>query len=250
MGSPNRFRSGVSSLDRRHPLSAYGDLAPMSYVTYWEDFLTYRPLDWVITDTGAATRVLSATDPGGVLVITNTATDTNAAEMQLNRTTSGTTPSLPFWMAAGKKFFYEARFKLVDGSGTPGTAQTVFTVGLANTDASLTATPPTQGLVFRTTDGSTLVTARVTGGTATYAPTAGATLLPSVFNKFSIYYNGRVSRNSLDPAVFFYQNNVLIGSTISQNLPSAGLTPSVGIRNGQDAATVMSLDYIFAAQER
>jgi hypothetical protein len=230
-------------------MGALGFPDPTVWQQYFNDFHEYRASDWVTAGSvGTGTRVV-ADERGGVLVLTNSAADNDALFNQLSKD-GGTTVSGVFNLVFGKKFFYQTRVKLVDGSGTPGVTEVdaAFGMGIADTGPIIT-TPA--GLMFRKVDGQNTITARSSGGTGGTQAGEPFAFSANVYNTFSIYYNGRVSTSPADLVLFFYLNNVRIAAWPSTGLGTSNNTaPSFAVQNGQAAASVMSIDYIFAAQER
>ena len=64
-------------------------------------------------------------------------------------------------------------------------------------------------------------------------------------NTFGFAYDGKEE-------VKFYFNDVHVGSLVASAafLPDAALAISVGLGNGEAVAKTMTVDYLFAAQER
>lgn len=247
MGSPSRFTNGISTRLRSHPLALMKQADPTRYLTFFDDFLKYTATDWVYhASAGSPTKAVSATEPYGALVLTNSAADNDDVYQQTSND-GGTTAATIFTPVAGKALFYQTRAKFNDGSA--GTTELDAQFGLGVTDTSPIATP-SSGLTFTSTDGTAGFRGRVGGGTATYVTNYSTLIAGNTYGLFTIVYNGKISLNANDHAIFWYLNSTLLGSTVSQNLTPYALAPCMALRNGQAVASSVMVDYYFAAMER
>lgn len=247
MGAPTRFVSGLSTRSRSHPLGPLKIADPTLYAMFFDDFFKYLATDWVyFTATGSSSKAVSATEPHGALVLTNAAADNDDVYQMLSND-GGTTAAQVFTPVVGKQLFYQVRAKFNDGSA--GTTELDAQFGIVAADTSPIASPST-GLAFTSADGTAGFRGRAAGGTATVVTPYSTLVAGNTYGIFTILYNGKVSRNSNDPAIFWFLNNTLIGSTVSQNLPSGNYGIGMALRNGQAVASSVTIDYILAGIER
>jgi hypothetical protein len=234
MGTPTRFPNGVTNVSKTNPLGDYLANDPTRTHVYFNDFDTYVVGDWTITTTeagaGSATEALADED-GGVLLITNDAADNDADFFQK--------VGESFLMAAGKKAWFKARFKVSDAT------QSDFVIGLQVTDT--TPLDATDGIYFQKDDGDTQldVYCRKDATTGSNSATNIATVADATYMSVAWYYDGKGSLK-------YYVDDVHKGTldASSTYLPDTELTVSFGIQNGEAVAKTMSIDYIFAAKER
>lgn len=201
---------------------------PGVYAEYFNDFYTYLASDWTITTTeggaGSATEALTD-EVGGVLLITNAAGDDDLDSLQL-----GAESFLP---AAGKKIYYETRFKVSD------TGDSEYLHGLVVTDTTPLA--HANGITFRSDDDDDLLDFRSSVASANDDDSAIHTMADGVYVKVGFRVNGL---DSID----YFVNDVKKGSVNS--VPSTEMRPTLHLQNGSASARNMSIDYIFCAQER
>jgi hypothetical protein len=229
-----RFPNGVTNATPSGVLGAYPALDPTKCHVFFDDFDRYVVGDWTLTTTeagaGDATEALAAGD-GGLLLITNDAADNDLDFFQK--------VGASFKMAAGKKAWFKARFKVSDAT------QSDIVMGLQVVDSTPLAV--TDGIWFRKDDGDALIDFVCqkddTSGKTT--STGIATLVDDTFIVLGWYYNG------VD-AVEAFVNDVKVAtlSATSAYLPDTDLTVSFGIQNGEAVAKTMTVDYVFAAKER
>ena len=234
MTTPVRFPNGVVNAAKTDPMGQLGMLDPTKWHAYFNDFDTYTAGDWTITTTeagaGSATEALTDAD-GGVLLITNDAADNDLDFF--NKVGES------FLMAAGKKAFFKARFKVSDAT------QSDFVMGLQITDT--TPLDATDGIYFQKDDGDANldVYCRKDATTGSNSATAIATVVDDTYLTVAWYYDG------VDEVKYFV-DDVHKGTldASSTYLPDTELTVSFGIQNGEAVAKTMSVDYLFAAKER
>lgn len=227
MASPSRFTSGVTNALPNSNLNQYGLPDPASWNTYFNDFNSYRLLDWTVTEVGAATQALLDAD-GGVLRIANASADNDSSFMQL--------VGEAFLFETGKRMLFKAKFQLNEA------VESEFVMGLQITDTSPLAV--TDGVYFRKDDGDANIDFVVISGGVSTEVTAVATLADDTDIVLGFYYDGKSK-------VQYFIDNVVAGSVVVDNLPLVEeLTPSLGIQNGEAADTIMLLDYVFASKER
>lgn len=241
MASPVRFPGGVTNVSPTDLMNQMGMLDPTAFIVDFNDFMSFNATsgeDYIITNTGAATEVLSsAHGPGGVLLLSNAAADNDLCTLQR--------PVEAFKFTSGKKIWFEGRVKILD-AGSDVTQSDVF-LGLIITDTSLEA-GLTDGVYFNKPDG--------TAGTIQFISTmnstpttqaAVATFVHNTFINLGFYYDGgtvlEVFVNNAKVATV----TVALGTTLVND---EELTVTFGIQNGEAVSKVMAIDYIFACQER
>ncbi len=229
-GHATRFSYGVTNASPGTNLANMGQLDPTLFHSYFNDFDTYLASDWTVTETGTATQALTA-GLGGWLLISNSAADNDASFSQLTTAT--------FQPTSGKRLFFKARFKVSDAT------ESDLQIGLVLTDT--TPLDATDGIYFQKDDGDAQldIYVRKNATTGSNSSTNIATVVSDTFMTVGFEYDGKET-------VYAYVDNVLVGSldASSDYLPDTLLAVSFGIQNGAAAAKTMTLDYIFAAQER
>lgn len=235
MGTPTRFTFGVTNVEKASPLGMMGQLSPLTYHTFFNDFDTYAAANWVVTNVGTTpTQALTDAD-GGVLLLTMASTDDSSSFLQK--------VGESFLPASGKKLFFAARFAVSDAT------QSDWVMGLQVTDT--TPLDVTDGIYFQKDDGDTNIdfyvsknatTGRLTSTAVTTASAAGT------YMDLAFYFDGKryitLWKDGVQVA------NVDLTATLSTYLPDTELTISFGVQNGEAVAKTMSVDYIFAALER
>ena len=228
--NPTRFPGGLNTSVVTETTGNLGFPDPTKFHSYFNDFDTYTAGDWVVTETGVATQVLSDGD-GGWLLVTNAAADNDASFSQLAIES--------FSLTSGKRAFFKTRFKTSD------VTQSDLQFGLLGVDT--TPLDVTDGIYMLKADGAATVDVycRKDATTGSTSSTAVATLVNDTFVTFGWAYDG------VDTVEFFF-NDVKVATldASSTYLPDALLTPSFGVQNGEAVAKTMTLDYIFAATER
>jgi hypothetical protein len=222
-----RFPNGVTNVGEDSPLADMGQPAATKFHTYFEDFDYYTAGDWTVTETQAGATQALANGDGGLLLLTNTAADDDLVALQK--------VGESFLFAAGKRLFFEARFKVSDAT------QSDVVMGLQITDA--TPLDVSDGVFFIKADGSTSVNLLVEkNGTATTSSVT--TLANDTFITLGFAYDGA-------SAIEYSVNGVVRGVSAVTNLPDdEELTVSFAIQNGEAVAKTMTIDYIFVAKER
>lgn len=228
---PTRFPNGLTTAAKVSTLGEFVALDPTKAHIYFEDFDYFTAADWTITTTeagaGSATEALTDAD-GGVLLVTNAAGDND--NDFFNKVGES------FLMAAGKKAWFKARFKVSDAT------QSDFVMGLQITDTS--PLDVTDGIFFQKDDGDASLDFYVEKNDTATTETAVATVVDDTYLSVGFYYNG-------DDNIAVYVDDVLKANVATTNLPDDEvLTVSFGIQNGEAVAKTMSVDYILAAKER
>ena len=239
MGSPTRYKNGVTNVGGNDPMKMLQIPDPTLMHVYYNDFDTFTAADWTITTVeagaGSATEALTDAD-GGVLLITNDAADNDSDEFQK--------VGESFLLTAGKKTMFKSRFKVSDAT------QSDLLMGLAVTDTTLLGATAgdgvTDGIFFQKDDGSTTLTCYCQKNTTTGQTSGNAhTMVSDTYIVAAWYYDGI---NKLEYFIDGIHKGTLDAS--STYLPDTELTVSFAIMNGEAAAKTMSIDYILVAQER
>lgn len=229
--STSRFPNGVTNAGPNGALRKFILPDPSSVHSFFTDFDGYTAANWIVTETdAAATEALTAGD-GGLLLITNTAADNDLVALQ---TLVGS-----FLMAAGKKAWFKARFKVSDAT------QTDLVMGLQIIDTTPLAV--SDGIWFQKDDGDAQIDVYCgkSAGAGTTSATNVATLADDTFIVLAWEYDGKST-------VTYFVNDVALGvlDASSTYLPDANLAVSFALQNGEAVAKTMTVDYIFAAKER
>lgn len=224
---------GVTNVASTSALGSYTMPDPTSAHTWFDDFDDYVAAEWIITETGTGTRAVGNLD-GGVLVVTNGATDDNANFLQWSGDTSSA--AVETWKFESEKpLWFKARFKLSDAT------QSDFVIGLQITDTTPLAV--TDGVYFLKADGSTTLNLLVTKN-STSTTTAAATLANDTYVTIGFVYDG-------GSKIDIYLNDNRVASSVTTNLPDdEELTISFGVQNGEAVAKILSLDYLFVSKQR
>ena len=226
-----RFPNGVTNVAEN---DLFCDLAmpdPTQFHTYFNDFDTYAAADWTVTETSATATQALADGDGGWLLLTNSTEDNSLCALQK--------VGESFLLQPGRKAFFKSRFKVSDAT------QSDLVMGLQITDA--TPLDVSDGIYFEKADGSTSVNlvCRKNATTGSNTKSAVATLSDDTFVTLGWYYDGQGS-------LAYSVNGTVTGSmdASSSYLPDTELTVSFAIQNGEAAAKTMTVDFIYAAEQR
>lgn len=236
-----RFPYGVSTAKESEPFGILGLPDPTKYHTYFNDFDKYDAADWTITTTeagaGSASEALGNA-AGGVLVVTNDAADNDADFF--NKVGES------FKFSATKRLVFAAKFKVSDAT------QSDVVIGLQITDTTPLAV--TDGIYFQKDDGDTHLDFHVTKNSTSKSLTDFAELADDTMVELAFVYEGEARTDGATTYYDFkvFKDGVQVGTaSASAEAPDdEELTISFGIQNGEAVSKVLTLDYIFAAQER
>ena len=226
------FENGVNNHSRTDLLSKLQVLDPSVNHSYFNDFDIYTAGDWTVTETDSAATQAITNEDGGVLLITNTASDDDLVGLQGKET---------FKFESGKELFFKTRFKVSDATDSD------LVIGLQITDATPLAV--TDGVYFRKDDGDANLDFVVVKDSTATTSTAITTLSDDTYITIGFYYDG------IDKIEYFAGSDsvspVYLGKSVVTNLPdNEDLAVSFAIQNGEAAAKTMSIDYIFASKAR
>jgi len=229
---PTRFPGGLNTSAKDSTLwQGFGLPDPTKWHVFWDDFVKYTAGDWTITTTeagaGSATEALTNVAFGNLL-ITNDAAD-NDADFFQNKQEG-------FLMTSNKRTLFKTRFKVSDAT------QSDIVIGLQITDTAPLAV--SDGVYFMKDDGDALIDFHVEKNSTDTTATSAGTLVDDTFIVLGFDYDGA-------NAIRYFVDDVHVGTSVTTNVPDdEELTISFGIQNGEAVAKTMTLDYIFAAQER
>ena len=229
------FPNGISTADRGTELERLILPDPTQAHVYFNDFTTYVAGDWTITTTeggtGNASEALTNV-AGGALLITNDDADNDSDEFQLAVES--------FKFASGKKSWFKTRFKVSDAT------QSDWIIGLCITDTTL-IDAVSDGVYFKKDDGDASIDfALELNGSATEA-SGIATQSDDTFVTLGWYFDGDTTNG-----IKYYVDGTHKGTqtTMTNLCTDEELAVSFALQNGAAAAKTMTMDYIFAAQER
>lgn len=225
-----RLPSGVTNVALSSIFADMMQPVPLVFASYLNDFYTYTAGDWVVTETDAAATEALTSGDGGLLLVTNTAADDDLVALQK-------TPAMQL-LSLTKKAWFSCRFKISDAT------QSDFVFGLQVVDT--TPLDVTDGIYFLKSDGSTsiAIVSRKDATTGSTTATGIGTLADATFIQLDWYYNG-------DGQLYYAVNGTVIGSlAISSYFPDTITTVSFALQNGEAVAKTMTVDWVYAVQER
>lgn len=204
------------------------------YSVYFNDFLVaqdYAAADWVITTTeagaGDATEALAADERGGALLITNDAADNDLDALQLTEET--------FTLTVGKRTWFETRCK------ASVAADVDLFIGLAITDTTVLDTTDRVG--FQIDDGDASIRALTEKDSVESSSDTGVDAANATYVRLGFYYDG-------SNKVYFFVDREL-KATHTTNIPDdENLCVTFHIQNGSGNARTLTIDYLYACQER
>jgi hypothetical protein len=227
---------GVTNVFDYDSLGDYPAPDPSRIFQIFDDFTTYTSgTPWTLSEVGTGTDALTTGDFGQLLLTTTGASGDNEC-LQYLATTSMRTATAQ----GNKKMWFKTRLQVDDAT------LAAFTCGLYVTAASPITTPPTDGIRLLKAAATTSLSLVVTnGGVSTTVANVG-TVANATFVDLAIFYDTNF------PRVACFVNGTRTGSAVITNLPTSAdlLRPSIAVQAGSAVARTMTIDYIFAAQER
>ncbi len=221
------FENGITNRNAADLFGSMGQLDPTKFHSFMDDFdLFTAPGGYTAPATGS---VAPADSLGGAVDIVTGAVDTNVAIIQAE--------SLGYSIVASQRVYFRVKLEMDDVIDADG----IF--GLNDAAASIT---PADGIFFEKTDGAALVDLVVRSGSSEIAREAGvATLVAATQITLEFYWDG-IDR------VYFGVDGVATGflDLAGLTLPAGLLAPTAGAVTGNSSTTTVTLDYLFAAQER
>lgn len=258
-----RFPNGLTNAARSAPLGNYGAPGPTEFITCFEDFagINSFPLatsalaaasngTWTITVTegGAGDATSAVADiVGGGITLTTDAADNDLIFVQHKNAS--------FKPVAGKKAWFKAKFSLTDSNANADSvkqAEWYFGLMVRDTDpfSSTAGDGVTDGIFFMSEDGTQDINimCQKNATTGQITTLTGAALTVATLAEFAFYFDGV-------RYLHYFKDGVEIGkvdltTTLATYLPDTVLNVSFGVKAGEAVAKALTVDYIFAAQER
>lgn len=231
-----RFSGGLGDSDINTSYANFAGLRPTRYIQFWEDFLTYIPGNWVLTETAAGSTEVIVAGDGGILAITNVSAGA-ADEASIQWSGGGAAVVPQFTFDATLDLAIHCRFKVSD------VINTGFIIGLAVADTTPVASLPANGIFFNKVAASANLFANLRAAAASQTVNVGAMVNDTYVIAAFVYTQ----------ATGYWQaflNGVLIGSILAPTSPSVALAPTIGLLNASTTAHVLSVDYMFALKQR
>jgi hypothetical protein len=191
---------------------------------FFDDFVDLPTGKYTATQATAGTLALDDAEYGVALADCNSTTATQGINVQK--------PGECVKPAAGKNIWYECRVKAADIATGPE-----FFAGLAITDTTLIASSAlsSQAIGFKSVTDDNVILATCKDGSSETTAASIHTLVDDAWVKFGIKIEG-TSR------VKFYVNGVLKG-TITANIPTTELTPSMVCQSGGTTDPIVHIDW-------
>lgn len=236
-----------SGLTNAAPWQTMGDAGipdPSWALAYHNDFTTYAPADWTVTEVGGDTTQALAATEGGALLLTNTAGATDATYMQQ--------VAAAFKLRTGKAAFFKFAGTLSEATNN------TFYCGLIATSA--TPLSANDGLyIVKASGGKTLsLVSKVGGVSTTVAFPSSLTLADATAFELGIavdaqsnvyaFFNPTTGNNPISTAAGAPRGYV--AALYAPGLTQVLLSPSFGLLNASAAARTLSVDFITAVRER
>jgi len=206
------------------------------YSKYENDFVSWVPDEWTITEVNASTQTL-LDERNGILRLTPAGAENDGSNMQLGGTGDGETTGESWTPLAGTNLYFETRVR----SNTDVDQNDLF-VGLHVQDTAIIASKGTDYIGFRIDDGDALVDVEVSSGSSASEETSVATAADATWIKLGFVVK---STSSIE----FWVNDVK-QATITTNIPTALMKLSLAHLSGEGTANVMDFDYVVVAQQR
>lgn len=218
------------------PSSAVGTVAE-----YFNDFFSAQGLsadctdtiDWefTIVEAGGGEAACALIDGlGGQVKFTNDGNDNDRIVVSKK--------GEAFKFTVGKKLWFRSRFLVSDADDVDAFVGLVISTA---TDPAGTA--PTDGVWFQVTEASDVLTLKVAKN-STATSTNVLTLANDTFVDVAFYYDG-VS------GIDIYANGAYVATSVTTNLPDdEELAVFLAIQNGAAGNDYLTVDYVYAAQER
>jgi hypothetical protein len=214
----------------------YNELSPFGKVCgYSNDFLSWVPDEWTVTEATAGTQLLEDAR-NGILILTAGAGENQGNNLQLGGSGDGETVGESFAPVTGKNLWFECRVASNDAD------QNDFFVGLHNEDTSVIAGRGTDYIGFYTLDGSANLNVQSAATSVVSSETAVATVADGTYLKLGFKVTGASK-------VDFYVNDVLEAS-ITTNIPTALMKLTIAHLSGEGVANTLSIDYVACYQDR
>ena len=221
--------SSSNAIKNNHPLWNYPQLDPTRLFQSFEDFATYRTVDWTLTQIGTGTSALVA-GVGGILQLTTTAASGDAVTIQ------HTSADHDIEASSGEQFWFSTRVK-------PQLASVPdYYFGMFNAAATVPASA-TDGVYFHCNAASANVDLVLKSASTATTIASISTMADATWGVWSFYYDGKST-------LYYYKDKVLLGSTTTlTNFPAVTLAQLFHTKNGAAATNYLQVDYYMAAEE-
>jgi hypothetical protein len=263
MPTPARFTNGITTATKQEPLGAFGALDPVKNITLFEDFCNVGtfPLaasslaaasnaNWTLTVTegggGDASSAVADISGGGVTLTTDAA-DNDLIFVQHKQEA--------FKPVVGKKTWFRFKFALTDATANAASLeQAEWYAGLMIRDtdplSSTAGDGVTDGIFFMSEDGTgnIYLHCQKNSTTGQLSTLLTSTLTVATPTEFAFYWDGVSEIKVFKDSV--HVQSISLTTSPDTYLPDTELTVSFGVKNGEAVAKVMTIDYVFCAQER
>jgi len=230
MSTPRRFTHGVTNVASDKPFGQFFAMDPTRVYNYFNDFFTYNSSDWNITETQAGATQSLADGNGGFLLLTNSAADNDLVALQL--------ANQNFTLISGKKLWFTCKFQVSD------VTQSDFILGIYATDTSPIASAPSDGVYFRKDDGDTNIDFEVRKSSLQVAGVASiGTAVDATNIQLDFYFDGIKT-------IHYFVDEVEVGTVETTGFPTAALSVSFALQNGEAVSKTMAIDWIGTFRER
>lgn len=237
------FPNGVSCTASGDALAAFPLAVPNTYGVLQNDFFELDTTDtWTFTNTNATATVSGSV---GVVDILTAGADNDKG--QLSMTDVGVS------LVSGKKAAFSTRFKVGSDAGTNGLEGIIIGLTTGQTGTNLISADGTSlafddGVVFYSSPASSfLQVASRASDTETRVSLASDNVgyTEDLWQRIDIVYDGTQLK-------FYYGTDSAVNlvKTITTNIPTAALTPTLYIEAGEAVAKTLSVDYITLSLER
>lgn len=252
MGTPTRFPNGVTNNKANAPLADLPTLDPTRTFVFFDDFDRFNAAASGITgwhaDTVGSPTVAVLDAFGGHLQVTN-AVDTTAATNAHYQWGDNTDVIEQFTLAAGKKAWLKARFKVTDAD------QNLPMIGLHVAQDDPWGTEPADQFLFRTQSADADALEFAVGKTnSTEVEVALGNLADDTFVEVTAFYDGKdtvfVTRADENGVVTNTGKADVTSSTTGDLLPDTEMTVAFGHETIDGVADNLTIDYILVARER
>jgi hypothetical protein len=229
-----RFLGPVQNREKGDGSRQWFSNLPMGYgpevVEYYNDFLSaqdYNTTNFTLTLVGTGTAAVNTTsNNNGLLLLTTTNTSADSNSLQGKQES--------FKIQSGKRLWFETKLQ------ASRVTDADILIALAKTDT--TPLDDSDYVGFKVTNGAATVDAKTVASSSATTTSAVATLVAATDMTLGFYWDG-ISR------VYFFANRGLV-ATHTATIPSAGLALTAHIKTNSANASVLTIDYLYAAQER
>lgn len=228
-----RFAPGIGTVAENNILADFGLPDPTRWISHFEDFTQggFLATDYTTTAVGTGTTAIGDGNGGTLVVTTSAASGDSRYAQKIGRNMLLTT---------GKKAFFKARLAL------DNVLTSSMIVGLQLNDT--TPKDATDGIYFFKNSANAVdFFVRSNATTGSRSATGVATMVNNVFMEFGWAWDG------ID-TVYYSIDGVVRGSLLTTGavnaLPDALLSMSFGVETNTTVLRTMTVDYLFAAEER